>query len=197
MRGLPFIYPYWIPFWIVYVWAFAPEFAIIRRASKHIKTGASKDQGSMRFIMASMQIGMIIAFGLSFVPVLQMPMPERLICFWTGLVLLVAGSALRRYCWRLLGEFFTGDVNARSDQPVIQKGPYRFVRHPSYTGGIIMFAGISLALGTWLGVVIGTLSAVVAYAYRIRIEEQALVETIGAPYADYMHRSKRLVPFVI
>lgn len=197
MRPLAFSWPFWIPFWIVYVWAFWPEFAIIRRASKNIKSGESKDQGSMGFIMASMQIGMLIAFVLAFVPSMQMPPSERVICFWIGLVMLVLGSALRRYCWHLLGEFFTGDVNARPDQPVIQKGPYHWIRHPSYTGGIIMFAGISLALGTWLGFVIGTLSAVVAYAYRIRIEEKTLVETIGEPYAEYMRRSKRLVPFVI
>ena len=197
MRPLPFVWPYWIPFWIVWVWAFTPELMIIRRAGKNIQAGQSKDQGSMRFLMASMQIGMLAAFFLAFMPSLQMPLHERVICFWTGLGILVAGSALRRYCWHLLGEFFTGDVNARPDQPVIQNGPYRFIRHPSYTAGILMFAGISLALGTWLGVVIGTLSAVVAYAYRIRVEERALVETIGEPYAAYMRRSKRLVPFVI
>jgi protein-S-isoprenylcysteine O-methyltransferase Ste14 len=197
VRPLPFLWPYWIPFWIVYVWAFSPEFAIIRRAQTNINSGESKDRGSMGFIMVSMQIGMLIAFGLAFVPSLWMPLNERVICFWIGLGMLVLGSALRRYCWHLLGEFFTGDVNARPDQPVIQKGPYRWIRHPSYTGGIIMFAGISLALGTWLGVVIGTLSAVVAYAYRIRVEEKALVETIGEPYAEYMRRSKRLVPYVI
>jgi len=197
VRPLPFAWPYWLPFWIVYVWAFAPEFALIRRASKNIKRGESKDQGSMGFIMASMQIGMFVAFALAFIPSLQMPLHERVICFWTGLALLVVGSALRRYCRHLLGEFFIGDVNARPDQPVIQKGPYRLVRHPSYTGGILMFGGISLALGTWLGVAIGTLSAIVAYAYRIHVEEKTLVETIGEPYADYMRRSKRLIPFVV
>ena len=197
MRPLPFLWPYWIPFWIIYIWAFTPELMLIRRASKNVKSGQSKDQGSMAFLMASMQIGMFLAFLLAFFPRLQMPWTERVVCFWIGLALLIAGSALRRYCWRLLGEFFTGDVNARPDQPVIQKGPYRLIRHPSYTAGILMFAGISLALGTWPGVAIGTLSAIIAYAYRIRVEEKTLVETIGEPYADYMRRSKRLVPFVI
>ena len=197
MRPLPFAWPYWLPFWIVYVWAFAPEFAIIRRASKNIKSGQSKDKGSMGVIMALMQVGIMSAFILAFVPPLQMPANERVVCFWIGLALLVTGSALRRYCWRLLGEFFTGDVNVRPDQPVIQKGPYRFVRHPSYSAGIVMTAGLSLALGTWLGVIIGTITTVIAYAYRIHVEEHALVETIGEPYADYMRHSKRLVPFVI
>ena len=195
--SLPFTWPYLVAFWIVYIWAFAPEFAIIRRAADTIKRGESKDQGSMRVVMAGQQIGLTLSFFFSFIARLQMPWIERLICFWSGLGLLIAGSVLRRYCWRLLGEFFTGDVNARADQPVIQKGPYRYVRHPSYSGGILMAGGVALALGTWLGVVTAMVTAVAAYVFRIRVEERVLVETLGAPYAEYMQRSKRLVPFVI
>jgi len=104
---------------------------------------------------------------------------------------------LRRYCWRALGEYFTGDVKARADQPVIRSGPYRFVRHPSYTGAMMMFVGIGLALGNWVSLALVTIAAIAAYSYRVAVEERALVEAIGDPYKAYMKERKRFIPYVI
>jgi protein-S-isoprenylcysteine O-methyltransferase len=67
--------------------------------------------------------------------------------FVVGLVLMWAGIALRQWAVSLLGRFFTVDVRVQSDQRVINRGPYRYVRHPSYSGMIITFLG--LALGNW------------------------------------------------
>lgn len=98
---------------------------------------------------------------------------------------------------RTLGEHFTGDVRARAGQPVIQRGPYRWVRHPSYTAGMIMYIGIGLALTNWLSLGILLIAAIAGYAYRVRVEERALLAEIGASYAEYMRTRKRFVPFII
>ncbi len=117
--------------------------------------------------------------------------------FAVGLSTLILGSLLRRYCFRTLGQYFTGDVRARADQPVIRTGPYRLVRHPSYTAGIMMFVGIGLALGSWFSFVLLAIAAIATYTYRVTIEERALLTTIGEPYRDYMRETKRFVPYII
>src|SRR5204863_1372671 len=77
---------------------------------------------------------------------------HELLVFVVGLAILIAGSLLRRHCWRMLGSSFTGDVRASADQQVIDRGAYRFLRHPSYTAGIMLNLGVGVALGNWLSV---------------------------------------------
>jgi protein-S-isoprenylcysteine O-methyltransferase Ste14 len=105
-------------------------------------------------------------------------------------------SVLRRHCWRMLGASFSGAVIVRPDQMVVDRGTYRYVRHPSYAAGTIMFFGIGLALANWINgaALFGAISIV--YGYRVDIEERGLVAVIGDPYRRYMSRTKRFVPFL-
>ena len=195
MRPLIFTWPYALPFWLVYMWAFAPEIRIGRDARKRVAaSGSPKDAGSLRVILLGMWLGLMAAFPIAFLDFLRFPARLLAPAVWVGTALLAAGSLLRRHCFKLLGEWFTGDVQARADQPVIDRGAYRFVRHPSYTGGLIMFAGIGIALGHWISFV--TLVAVAAgvYSYRVAIEERALSEAIGEPYLAFLRTRKRFVP---
>ncbi|MBA3646896.1 MAG: isoprenylcysteine carboxylmethyltransferase family protein [Gemmatimonadaceae bacterium] len=117
--------------------------------------------------------------------------------FYSGIIVLLLGSLLRRVCFKTLGEHFTGDVRARADQPVIQSGPYRWVRHPSYTAAMLMYLGIGLALTSWISIALLLAGTVVGYLYRVRIEECALLKEIGAPYAEFMRTRKRFIPYVV
>lgn len=117
--------------------------------------------------------------------------------FIVGVLMVFLGSVIRRYCWPTLGQYFTGDVKAKTDQPVIRSGPYRFVRHPSYTAAMIMFTGIGLALGNWVSLVLITIATIAAYSYRVAVEERALLGAIGEPYRAYMKERKRFIPYVV
>ena len=117
--------------------------------------------------------------------------------FFTGLAVLISGSLLRRYCWRVLGRYFTGNVKIQEGQTVIQEGPYRWVRHPSYTGGMMMYFGSGLTLANWLSASILLAASAAGYLYRVHVEEKALLTAMGESYHRYMQRTKRFVPFVI
>ena len=197
MRPLVFVWPYALIFWIVYLWAFAPEAAIVFRSARAASESNSKDSGSLRLIVLGMWIGLFVSFPMAFVKVFRFPSALNLAGFCAGTGMLIAGSLLRRHCFRVLGEYFTGDVKARADQPVVNRGAYRWVRHPSYTGGILMFAGIGIALANWASVAILILVSVAVYSYRVAVEERALLQTIGEPYAAFMRTRKRFVPFII
>ena len=197
MTPPPFVWPYALVFWAVYVWAMVPEAGIIRRAQKTSKHAGSKDRGSVQVMTAAMSTALVLAFPVAFFD--PWPFPESIHpeSFAAGMLLVVLGSLLRRYCWRTLGEYFTGDVQARAGQPVIRTGPYKLVRHPSYTGGLMMNAGVGLALCSSLSVTLLTVTALVTYIYRVRIEEHALVDTLGEPYRNYMRESRRFIPYVV
>ena len=136
-----------------------------------------------------------VAYPIAFVPALQFT-THRVAVFAFGIATIVAGGLLRRHCWRLLGESFTGDVRVREDQPIISGGAYRFLRHPSYTAGVLLNTGIGIALGSWASMLLLAVSSVAAYVYRMNVEEHALLTVVGEPYRDFMRTRKRLIPFI-
>jgi protein-S-isoprenylcysteine O-methyltransferase Ste14 len=128
-----------------------------------------------------------------FVPGLAMRQHREAI-YAAGLLVVIAGSLLRRHCFRMLGDDFRGAVTVRPDQPVIERGAYRFLRHPSYAAALVLHLGFALCFTHWGTLAIVLLGAPPLFVYRIRVEERALVERIGAPYVAYMARTRRLVP---
>ena len=197
MRPLPFVWPYALIFWAVNIWAFLPEMKVVQGGLEGGKKADSKDSGSMRVLLGLTGLVSFIAYFIAFVKAWSFPERMQVPLFAAGVLLIVLGSLLRRYCWRTLGEYFTGDVRARADQPVIRTGPYSLVRHPSYTAGIMMYIGIGLALGNWVSLALLTISTIVAYCYRVAVEERVLVDTIGEPYRAYMRERKRFIPYIV
>jgi protein-S-isoprenylcysteine O-methyltransferase Ste14 len=115
---------------------------------------------------------------------------------WLGATLAVAGAALRVWSVAVLGRYFTYVVRVSPDQKVVETGPYRLVRHPSYSGAMLMAAGIGLSLRHVWPLLIIVASSLLAYLIRIRVEERALAQGIGEPYRDYMRRTRRLIPYL-
>jgi protein-S-isoprenylcysteine O-methyltransferase Ste14 len=192
MMPLPFVWPYALLFWALFVWAFWPEFRIVRRARR---AAGAKDAKSVQVILVGQAIAGLAAWPLAWVRALQFP-GNRVVVFLIGMAVLVAGSLLRRHCWRMLGASFTGDVRASPDQQVVTRGAYGVLRHPSYTAGILVNTAVGIALGSWASAVILALAAVAVYSYRIAVEEQALLTAIGEPYRQFMRTRKRLIPFL-
>jgi protein-S-isoprenylcysteine O-methyltransferase Ste14 len=116
--------------------------------------------------------------------------------FIVGMVLLTAGVALRWGSFWALGHYFTFTVNVSTDQEVVTRGPYRVLRHPGYTGGLIALIGIGVIYANWVGLAGWALPCLLIIIWRIRIEEAALLKTAGAAYRAYASHHKRLVPLV-
>jgi len=151
-------------------------------------------------------------------------MPWIVICLWAGLLLagflrrfvpqaglgrdpapahilsaiiILAGIAFREYAIRSLGKFFTQDVDVSEGQAIVQTGPYRLIRHPAYTRTLISVLGIALGMNNGLSLAAAAAGFLIGHLYRIRVEEQALLASAGKAYAEYMRRTKRLIPFVL
>ncbi len=146
--------------------------------------------------MFLMWIALVLGFTLSFALPQATIMWKRTSVFFVGITLMLAGVAFRFYAMWVLGRFFTYDVAVQAGQTVVEAGPYRYIRHPSYTGALITLVGLGLALGNWVALLALLACMGTAYAYRIFVEESALVAALGEPYKQYMRRTQRLVPFL-
>ena len=118
------------------------------------------------------------------------------VTFVVGVVLAWLGLLLRWWSFLALGPYFTLLLKTSADQTVVDRGPYRVLRHPSYSGLLLAVLGCALALGNWVGLMTSLLVVFAAVAYRIRIEERALTATLGDDYRAFATSRARLVPFV-
>jgi protein-S-isoprenylcysteine O-methyltransferase len=113
-----------------------------------------------------------------------------------GVALFAAGLIFRWWAIVTLGRFFTVDVTIEKDHELVERGPFRFVRHPSYTGVLLAFVGFALTLRNWLSFLVVLVPIFVAFVRRMNVEEEALSRALGEPYMTYMRRTKRLLPGV-
>jgi protein-S-isoprenylcysteine O-methyltransferase Ste14 len=184
-----------VVFWLVfYVWVGSEMFLgwKLRPAAGAVAT----DAGSRWLLISSIWLGIALGFALAFaVPAAAFTSGRRTL-FYLGIALMVVGLAFRWYSIRVLGSSFTYVVHTRPDQQVVEKGPYRWIRHPSYTGALLTIVGVFVALTNPLSL-LGLIPPLAGYAYRIRVEENALVRDLGEPYHSYMKRTKRLIPFLV
>ena len=111
-----------------------------------------------------------------------------------GAVVWLAGMLLRRWAMMVLGRFFTDRVRIFSDHQLVTAGPYARVRHPSYAGLALVLLGAPLCLGNAVAVAGCAALGGAALAFRIRVEEAALLEAFGDTYLSYADRVPRLIP---
>src|SRR4051794_793881 len=123
-------------------------------------------------------------------------LPNRNLLDLCAIIFFAAGLALRWWSIHVLGRFFTVDVTIEKDHEVVEAGPYRYVRHPSYTGVLLAFLGWGLTLHNWLALLVLLVPISLAFAHRMTVEEDALREALGERYANYTARTKRILPFV-
>jgi protein-S-isoprenylcysteine O-methyltransferase Ste14 len=116
--------------------------------------------------------------------------------YYIGIAVMLAGIAFRQYAIAVLGRYFSGVIGVQKEQKVVESGPYRLIRHPSYTGVLIFLAGIGLALQSWAAILVNVSIFAIAYGYRIFVEEKVLISELGNSYVEYMKRTKRIIPYL-
>jgi len=183
-----------IVFWGLVV-LFAVGEHVVRVRSHANRRGAGSERWSLLVVIAAIGGGLGAGFVLAQRHVATIG-SGRWPLFVVGLALMLAGIVLRHWAVLTLGRFFTVDVRVQPGQTVVESGPYRWVRHPSYTGLILFFAGLGLALSDWASLAVVVLVPTAGLIVRIRSEEQALMDGLGEPYEAFAARRRRLIPGV-
>jgi protein-S-isoprenylcysteine O-methyltransferase Ste14 len=166
------------------------------RVRSHLNRRGSRpvDQGSMLLVIALAVAGVGGAFVLAGNVHSAAIAHARWLLFVVGIALMVSGIVIRQWAVAVLGRFFTIDVRVQPGQAVVDKGPYRWVRHPSYTGLIMTFVGMGLALGNWAALAVVAVVPTAGLLVRIRVEERALLESLGEPYRRFAASRPHLFP---
>ena len=155
----------------------------------------SKDRGSVFLIwivcVASICVAIFSAPAFS-----AWGLPNPRMVYTAALLLFALGVFLRVYSIIYLGRFFTPTVAISADHQLIDSGPFRRIRHPTYTGLLMIVLGLGLSFANIPSLLIFFMPMFVCILWRIRIEEQALMEGLGEQYRSYIYRTKRLIPFI-
>ena len=188
--------PVWtVVFWGSFAALLAHEAWVVLRDRRKVR-GDRRDGGSLGVIVVLQNAGFIGALAIPWVTrVGEIPAPAQALLaialgvFW-------AGWLLRFWSVVTLGRFFRITVVVQDSHQLITSGPYRVLRNPSYTGALLMFLGIGLAQGNALSVASIMAGALLAYAWRIRMEELALRARFGQAFDEYAKRSWAVIPFI-
>lgn len=152
------------------------------------------DKGSLRLFWIFIPIALFGAGYLRHLAGFASLPPDP--CYYAGLALAVVGLVLRWTAIYQLGDLFTVDVSIATDHSLKTNGLYSMVRHPSYTGLLMIMAGLALCMANWVCFLIVFIPFCILLGYRISVEEAALRSAFGEEYAAYQQRTKRLIPFI-
>ncbi len=182
-------------FWASYTAWFLSEVWIFWRDRRAVQ-GENVDRGSRGLLIAALYSGVFSAFWVVYAtPGAAMRGPMTLLAA-VGVALMWAGMGLRLWAVLTLGRFFRTSVLLQDDHRLVTDGPYRFLRNPSYTGALITLSGVGVALANWWSLALTLGAGLVAYGWRMRIEQRAMHARFGEAYARYKRRSWALIPFV-
>ena len=166
--------------------------ALTRKPGAASSLAASPDdRGTTRMIVTAYLVAAAAPLTLRRVPLPQLPQLAGPV----GVALQASGLALRTWSMRTLGTSYTRTLRTEDQQHVVDTCPYRFVRHPGYAGSLLTWAGFGLTSRSVPVVLLA--AALLGRAYRQRIvAEENLLERELPGYAEYIQRTKRIVPFV-
>lgn len=181
-----------IAFWTLFGLFALGEYAM-RFRSRFNRDGKRAERWSLLVVVAAVVGGMLGGLELADWHVASIG-AARWPLFVVGLTLMATGVFVRQWAILVLGRFFTVDVRVRPHQTVVDRGPYRWVRHPSYSGLVVFFVGVGLAVSNWASLIVLALVPTLGLLVRIHSEERALLAGLGDEYRRYAATRRRLFP---
>ncbi|TBV72825.1 methyltransferase family protein [Pseudoxanthomonas winnipegensis] len=181
-------------FWIACAAWWAVEVFVSHR--RRSQDDPARDAGTLRMLWTVLYAAIFVGVVLSVLGIGRWPPGWRLPLLWTGTAMVVGGLAFRLWAIAVLGRQFTVDVGIQPGHALITAGPYRWLRHPSYTGALACFYGLGVGLGSWASLAVIALAATAAFARRMRVEEAVLAQAFGAAWDAHARRTWKVWPGV-
>lgn len=193
IRNKPWIdpSPMWISaalwFWFETYWTMKAKGAAATKSAESPKSRAVHT----RLFMAAILLYFLGVPGLNgnWLPVARWVSPA-------GVAISAFGLWFAIWARKTLGKHWSGELTVKEGHEIVKSGPYRFIRHPIYTGILCMGLGTAVTSNAWHGL-LGFAVMSFAYARKIRMEERWLVDAFGEPYAEYKKSTWALVPGIL
>ncbi len=187
-----------IIFYILMFFWLASEVFYKQRLASNDTDKKDKDKSSLSILWVIIILSISLSVFVSYIRfgTFNLMINENGWMTYLGLLLIFAGIVSRVFIIRSLGKYFTVDVTIRKDHKIKKDGIYSLLRHPSYAASLLTFLGLGIYLNNWLSLAIAFIPPFLAFLYRIKIEEKALIEQFGQDYIDYRKSTKKLIPFI-
>ena len=191
--ALAIFYKYAFPaMWLAY-------FGYWWAVSRNVKAPVRQEPAPSRVARLVLMVSAGLLLGLSRIPF--SPLDKRFFpsgegSFWSGAVVTAAGLLFSVWARRHLGSNWSQNVTVKQGHELIQSGPYRFVRHPIYTGLLVAFLGSAIARGEWRGLLAVALVFITLWN-KLRLEEKWMRAEFGESYRNYSRRVAALVPHIL
>ena len=176
-------------FYLLFVLVLIIELSMLRR--NRLKASTKGDKFSLTFVLIGVLVPVALSIYLSY---LKIGLIDNRVSYF-GLLFIIIGFLVRQWSIYVLGKHFILIVGVNKGQRVIMKGPYKYVRHPSYLGLFFEVLGGVLALSNFIGVILVIVLFIPSIFYRINIEEEFLERNLKG-YNEYKNKTYRLIPFV-
>ena len=170
------------------------EGSLILRDRINAKGTTKFDQKTRLFNIVLTEFAIFSPLFSILIPILQFDNKDITIITFIGTSIICLGFILRYWSIIILGKYFRTTVEIDEGQKIIQKGPYKFIRHPSYSGMILFYIGYGLVSQNWLSLILTVILPTSALLYRINVEEKAFIEELGVEYQNYKSKTKKLIP---
>jgi protein-S-isoprenylcysteine O-methyltransferase Ste14 len=181
------------PFAVTVCCWFALEVGLVVRDLLRRRARLGRDRGTRLVVALSLAGSIFVGVLLRrSVPALDTPAPAAFAV--AGLVVIWMGLAVRVWAVATLGGSFSTFVQVDAGQAVISRGPYRWVRHPSYSGLLLVALGFGLGEANWLSLAVCALAPLLGLLPRMAVEEAELTRVLGEQYRSYQRATHRLVP---
>lgn len=187
VSGLVYFFGVIIVYWIRRIRFWRPQ-------AKGTIIKEEKDDGSFWLIVA----GMIAAFYLPPIEYLYFRafLPQNIWMQITGWILILFGSTLFIWARRALGKFYSGHISVVDGQPLVQSGPYRFIRHPAYAGYMLIALGVTVGYSSLVGFIVIPVLLLPSLIYRMSVEDKLLAGYFKDQFREYADKTARLIPRV-
>ena len=176
-----------------YLYGFFEVFMNLRQNRKTTVAIAS-DKSSLWVLYGLITLGYVLSFAIGATKIGRMNGWNTF--FAVGVVLVVIGLIIRITSILTLKQYFTYSVSKVEDQPLIEKGLYKIIRHPGYLGQLLIFLGISISVSNWLSILLMMTPVSIGYLYRMKVEERFMIAQLGENYLNYQKRTKRIIPMI-
>ena len=171
------------------------EIVLAQKNTSRSKKPSESEERSQSVLWITVVISIVMALNfklLGFLPIAIPYLPRQLLA-----IFLFAGGLYFRYCAvTTLGRYFTTNVLIQSDHELMVDGLYQWIRHPAYSGLLLAFAAVGLAMGDLLSEAALTVPVFFALNNRMSIEEKMLANKFGKKYRDYCCTTWRLIPWL-
>jgi protein-S-isoprenylcysteine O-methyltransferase len=171
------------------------EIALTVRKRARKSEAASHDRGPMPLLWLVISLSVVAAILCAGVKSARIPMAPW--PYYAGIIsLMTLGLFIRWSAIITLGRFFTTNVAIQKEHQLVEKGLYKYIRHPSYIGLLLEFLALGFYFANWLSIVVLLTPITAAIMIRIIREEKVLVQAFGDSYAEYSNRTKKLIPWL-